>query len=285
MSAAPSTQGPVRATPSSARRCRGSSGRPASRAAPASGYAMRGLQGRVINARRAARSSAGGSRPVSVLPNGGRADRGARGEPHARSARRCACSRRRAWSTSGGRSAPASGSPSSGTSSMPTSCGGTASRGSATGSCVDLVETRQLLEPAAARLAAARATMDDLRPHGAAPSRRWPIATGDLEGYAHADVEFHLAVYAASHNLLLRQFGTVVADLLHLTFNLQQVVATDDRRAGGGRRAPRRRASAAIDRGNGEAAAEAMLTSSSTASAPCSPSARGRRATRTGRRA
>jgi DNA-binding FadR family transcriptional regulator len=121
----------------------------------------------------------------------------------------------------------------------------------------DLVETRQLLEPAAARLAAARATMEDL-----GRMERAVLAMADrdrgLEGYATADVEFHLTVYAASHNLLLRQFGTVVADLLHLTFNLQQITASDARVLV---EDAERHAAVfeAINRGNGEAAAEAML--------------------------
>jgi DNA-binding FadR family transcriptional regulator len=125
------------------------------------------------------------------------------------------------------------------------------------GLLIDLVETRQLLEPAAARLAAARATMDDL-----GRLERAVVAMADrdrgLEGYATADVEFHLTVYAASHNLLLRQFGTVVADLLHLTFNLQQITASDDQVLveDAGRHAA---VFEAINRGNGEAAAEAML--------------------------
>lgn len=123
---------------------------------------------------------------------------------------------------------------------------------------IDLVETRQLLEPAAARLAAARATMDDL-----GRMERALTAMGDrdrgLEGYAIADVEFHLAVYAASHNLLLRQFGTVVADLLHLTFNLQQAVASEEQvlTEDAGLHAA---VFQAINRGSGEAAAETMLT-------------------------
>ena len=89
------------------------------------------------------------------------------------------------------------------------------------------------------------------------PCRRWPTHT-DHDAYAHADVDFHLAIYAASHNLLLRQFGTVVADLLYLTFNMQQVVSGDRVLT----RDAERHAAVfqAIDRGNGEAAAEAMLT-------------------------
>ena len=125
------------------------------------------------------------------------------------------------------------------------------------GLLIDLVETRQLLEPAAARLAAARATMDDLGRMERALEAMADRERG-REGYAIADVEFHLTVYAASHNLLLRQFGSVVADLMHLTFNLQQIVASDDQVLV---EDARRHAAVfdAIDRGNGETAAEAML--------------------------
>lgn len=122
----------------------------------------------------------------------------------------------------------------------------------------DLVETRQILEPAAARLAAGRASMDDLKRIDDAV-RAMAEHAPDHDAYAHADVDFHLAIYAASHNLLLRQFGTVVADLLYLTFNMQQVVSAGDRVLA--RDADRHAAVfQAIDRGNGEAAAEAMLT-------------------------
>ncbi len=122
----------------------------------------------------------------------------------------------------------------------------------------DLVETRQILEPAAARLAAGRASMHDLKRMSDAV-RAMAEHVSDHDAYAHADVDFHLAIYAGSHNLLLRQFGTVVADLLYLTFNLQQVVTADDRLLA---KDAERHAAVfrAIDRGDGKAAAEAMLT-------------------------
>ncbi len=121
----------------------------------------------------------------------------------------------------------------------------------------DLVELRQTLEPQAARLAAGRATMDDLRRLGRSIDGM-RLHAGDQDEYAHADVEFHQAVYAASHNVLLRQFGAVVADFLYLSFSVQQEAAGEvealvhdvERHAAVLR---------AIDRGQGEAAAEAML--------------------------
>ena len=119
----------------------------------------------------------------------------------------------------------------------------------------NLVEVRQILEPAAARLAAGRASMDDLRRMDDAlqSMNRHP---GDREEYAHADVDFHLAVYAASHNVLLRQFGSVVADFMYASFNVQQAASDEDLRVDAETHAA---VYQAIDRGSGEAAAEAML--------------------------
>lgn len=121
----------------------------------------------------------------------------------------------------------------------------------------DLVEVRQILEPAAARVAAGRATMDDHRRMSAAVDAMFGNAHS-RERYAAADVEFHLAVYAASHNSLLRQFGSVVADFMQLTFEVQQrATRSDDEfvHDAEGHAA----VYSAIDRGNGEDAAEAML--------------------------
>lgn len=121
----------------------------------------------------------------------------------------------------------------------------------------NLVEVRQIMEPAAARLAAGRASMDDLRRMDDALTAMVAHAN-DREGYAHADVEFHLAVYAASHNVLLRQFGSVVADFLYSSFSVQQAVAADDEvfREDAETHAAVFRA---INGGNGEKATDAML--------------------------
>ncbi len=121
----------------------------------------------------------------------------------------------------------------------------------------NLVEVRQIMEPAAARLAAGRASMDDLRRMDDALHEMVANST-DREGYAHADVEFHLAVYAASHNVLLRQFGSVVADFMYASFNVQQATASDDE-VFLEDAATHAAVFNAINRGNGEKAAEAML--------------------------
>lgn len=125
----------------------------------------------------------------------------------------------------------------------------------------DLIEIRQLLEPSAARLAAGRAQMADLRRIELAAQRMRDQAHDHL-GYAAADVEFHMAVYAASHNALLQRFGRLVADFMRLTFDVQQRV-----RAGGpggaidfsDDAATHAAVYQAITRGDAEAAGEAML--------------------------
>ncbi|WP_241983491.1 FadR/GntR family transcriptional regulator [Cryobacterium tagatosivorans] len=85
----------------------------------------------------------------------------------------------------------------------------------------DLVELREILEPSAARLAAARASKADLE-RIAKAHLSMAENVRDPARYAESDVEFHMAVFAASHNVLLQRFGYFVADFLHLSFDLQQ---------------------------------------------------------------
>ncbi len=85
----------------------------------------------------------------------------------------------------------------------------------------DLVELRQMLEPSAARLAANRASMSDLKRIDEA-HRAMEASVDDHDRYAQSDVAFHMALFAASHNALLERFGHLVADFLHLSFDLQQ---------------------------------------------------------------
>jgi GntR family galactonate operon transcriptional repressor len=123
----------------------------------------------------------------------------------------------------------------------------------------DLIELRQILEPAAARLAAGRSSMTDLRRIELAHLSMVQNAQ-DNARYATSDVEFHMAVYGASHNALLQRFGQLVADFMQLTFNVQQRVRvhddavdfTDDARAHGD-------VYNAINRGDAAAAADTML--------------------------
>jgi GntR family transcriptional regulator, galactonate operon transcriptional repressor len=122
----------------------------------------------------------------------------------------------------------------------------------------DLVELRQILEPSAARLAASRASMGDLRRLRGAQAEM-AANTGDHDGYAASDVEFHMAVYMASHNALLQRFGLLVADFMHLTFAMQQEALGGDPSAFRHDAARHTLVFDAIDRGDAAAAGEAML--------------------------
>jgi DNA-binding FadR family transcriptional regulator len=122
----------------------------------------------------------------------------------------------------------------------------------------DLIELRQILEPAAARLAAARADIADLR-------RLEQVCTdmveaaADPERYAGCDVAFHLAVYSASHNALLGRFGRLVADFLQLSFRIQQDARLRDGADLAKDAEAHGRIYRAINRGDAAAAAESML--------------------------
>lgn len=85
----------------------------------------------------------------------------------------------------------------------------------------DLVELRQILEPSAARLAASRATMADLKRIDQA-HQAMAESVRDPARYADSDVAFHMAIFSASHNVLLQRFGYLVAEFLHLSFDMQQ---------------------------------------------------------------
>ncbi|MFT0858973.1 FadR/GntR family transcriptional regulator [Ancylobacter sp. G4_0304] len=92
----------------------------------------------------------------------------------------------------------------------------------------DLIELRLMIEPAAAQLATGRATIEDLRRIRSA-LHAMEASSGDLISYAHADVAFHMAVFAASHNTLLGSFAHLVADFLHLSFSIQQQALKADK--------------------------------------------------------
>lgn len=121
----------------------------------------------------------------------------------------------------------------------------------------DLIELRQILEPAAAKLAAGRATIDNHRRlKNAIEAMRSEIDSP--EGYARADLEFHLAVYSASQNSLMWQFSTVVADFLRRAFLIQQKVVRDSEVLVGDVEL-HSSVYEAINRGDADQASEAML--------------------------
>jgi len=122
----------------------------------------------------------------------------------------------------------------------------------------DLVELRQILEPAAARLAAGRATMRDLRRLERA-SAAMSSAAHDHHAYSASDVDFHMAVYGAAHNVLLQGFGRLVADFMHLSFSVQQHTPGHEPADFEEDAAGHAAVFEAINRGDAGAAGEAML--------------------------
>lgn len=122
----------------------------------------------------------------------------------------------------------------------------------------DLVELRQILEPSAARLAAGRSSMRDLRRMEVAVARMLETCH-DHGAYAVSDLEFHMAVYAASHNTMLERFGRLIAEFMLQTFDVQQrarEVGTIDFEDDA---AAHQDIYVAINRGDSNAASEAML--------------------------
>ena len=94
------------------------------------------------------------TRPASRAELGRQPDRAARGAAR--------CSPPRAWSTPGRSAAPSSGPAPTGTCSTATCCAGRSASAPTDGFLEDLAEVRAIIEPAAARLAAARRTDADL---------------------------------------------------------------------------------------------------------------------------
>jgi len=82
-----------------------------------------------------------------------------------------------------------------------------------------LVEARQVIEPAAARLAAQRATARDLLAIEEAFDRmRQATADNDVEAFILADIDFHTALLRASHNMVFKQLASTVGTALEYAF-------------------------------------------------------------------
>jgi DNA-binding FadR family transcriptional regulator len=79
-----------------------------------------------------------------------------------------------------------------------------------------LLEAREALEPAAARLAALHRTDGDLAKLSEVHAKlSSAVASKDLPAYLLANVTWHLAVVQASHNELLIAFMTAIAQAVH----------------------------------------------------------------------
>ena len=122
----------------------------------------------------------------------------------------------------------------------------------------DLIEMRQLVEPPAARFAAGRASLDDIaRIDEACADMR--AAIGDAAAYARADVRFHMTVFAASHNMLLKRFAHTVANFLQVSFRIQQQAIEENEARFDEDLATHVAIFDAINRGDPAGAEEAML--------------------------
>jgi DNA-binding FadR family transcriptional regulator len=83
----------------------------------------------------------------------------------------------------------------------------------------DLFEVRRVVEPAAAALAAEKATMEDLQAIETACTDM-ERADPSSDAAILADMAFHRAILTACHNVLLLQMGTLIAVGLHTSFRI-----------------------------------------------------------------
>ncbi|UUP17028.1 FadR/GntR family transcriptional regulator [Nitratireductor thuwali] len=83
-----------------------------------------------------------------------------------------------------------------------------------------LNEARQVIEPAAAGLAAERATGQDLGRIEAAYDEMRRASPSDIDASVKADEAFHLAVLTASRNAVFMNFGSVIGSALRHAFRL-----------------------------------------------------------------
>jgi GntR family transcriptional regulator, galactonate operon transcriptional repressor len=83
-----------------------------------------------------------------------------------------------------------------------------------------LIEERRIIEPAAAELAARRATVDDLAAIEAAFVDMNDAVPDHFHRYCKADLAFHRAVNAASHNVVLRGMAGLMEAALNASLNV-----------------------------------------------------------------
>lgn len=86
---------------------------------------------------------------------------------------------------------------------------------------LSLIEARQVIEPAAARLAALRATARDIAPLEEAFARMGRYkAAQDFEAFNQADIAFHTALLRASGNIVFQQLSNTIGAALTYSFRL-----------------------------------------------------------------
>jgi len=85
----------------------------------------------------------------------------------------------------------------------------------------DVCEVRLMIEPMAARLAASRATDEEIASIDAW-CQRMALAVNDPHAYTSADLQFHAAIYTASHNELVPQLMTA----LHAALRASRIITS-----------------------------------------------------------
>lgn len=105
--------------------------------------------------------------------------------------------------------------------------------GNKTGFFEVLIEARNSVEPQMAALAAQKATPEDIEKIEIAYQKMvaaFEKSIPDKEGFTSADIEFHLAILAATHNIILQQFGALMIAALRAEFELSlEVEAISER--------------------------------------------------------
>jgi GntR family galactonate operon transcriptional repressor len=86
---------------------------------------------------------------------------------------------------------------------------------------LSLIEARQVIEPAAARFAALRATEDEIAVIESAFQRMSDaMALRDLEAFNKADIDFHQGILRATRNVVFQQMSTMIGAALAYSFQL-----------------------------------------------------------------
>ncbi len=90
---------------------------------------------------------------------------------------------------------------------------------------LSVLETRRLIEPAVAALAATRAGPDEVSELETTFARMAESAGSDMEAYIEADIRFHEVILEGCHNELLTHIGSLLRGAFRATFTRTQDLA------------------------------------------------------------
>ena len=92
---------------------------------------------------------------------------------------------------------------------------------------MSVFETRRVIEPAVAALAATRASDDEVAELEAAYARMVKSAGSDQAAYIEADIRFHELILEGCHNELLTHLGSTLRGVFRATFTRTQGIAEE----------------------------------------------------------